>query len=143
MPKITCQGQFVPSSHSRNVLLFTFFFMRISVHGVHGQMASTVTSLVDDEFAHPYDFEATPDVDESTDGICEDSLHRCTLRAALEEAEGLGLYANVEFGASGILNMDETQGYFVPPDGSIISAIGVIVKVTANPTTPILLLTMV
>ncbi|HLF65475.1 MAG TPA: right-handed parallel beta-helix repeat-containing protein [Saprospiraceae bacterium] len=119
------------------IYMMTSLFLCWSQVEIQAQMSSVVTSLEDDEFAHPYDFQVTPDVDESTDGVCEDSLHRCTLRAALEEAGNLGLYADVMFGASGTLDMDESQGFFVPPDNSIISAIGVIVRVTANPTTPI------
>ena len=87
---------------------------------VQSQMVSVVNSAADDEFAHVYDFQSTPDFDESIDGICEDSLHRCTLRAALEEASYLEMPAYVTFNlpSPGIIHLDDTQGTFGPPDGS-------------------------
>ncbi len=139
MTRFTSQGQFVPSFHSRNVLLFTLFFMCISVQTIHGQMTSVVNSLADDEFAHVYDFQVTSDIDESMDGICEDSLHRCTLRAALEEASLLELPARVTFSVIGNLVMDPLQGAFYPPDDSqILGTEQYVTIVGAGITTPII-----
>ena len=50
-----------------------------------GQLSMTVNSLADDEYSYPYDDPTTPE-DESIDGICEDELGRCTIRAAIEES---------------------------------------------------------
>lgn len=91
---------------------------------VSSQMTSVVNSLADDEFAHPHDKSTTPKFDESMDGICEDSLGRCTLRAALEEASLLGLAAHVTFGSlSGNLVVDDNNGALGPPDLSIITGV--------------------
>ncbi len=88
---------------------------------IRSQMVSQVNSTADDEFAHAYDFQATPDFDESTDGVCEDSLHRCTLRAALEEAAILGTSARVTFSIIGVIIMNSAPGStFDVPDGSFI-----------------------
>jgi type IX secretion system substrate protein len=102
-----------------NLILHTILVMLISISALHGQMVSVINSGADDEFAHPKDFLLTKE-DESIDGICEDSLHRCTLRAALEEAAYLGVPAYVTFNVPppGYITIDDTQGSFGPPDGS-------------------------
>jgi len=82
-------------------------------------MVSVINSGADDEFAHAYDFVLTPE-DESIDGFCEDSLHRCTLRAALEEASYLKMPAYVTFNvpSPGYITIDPLQSGYAPPDGS-------------------------
>lgn len=80
-------------------------------------MESTVNSYADDEFAHPWDDPDTME-DEAMDGVCEDYNHRCTLRAALEEASYLNTSARVVFSGNGIITMDPLQGPFYPPDDS-------------------------
>lgn len=94
----------------------------ISPEYLDAQMVSVVNSLADDEFAHPHDKGATHNIDESTDGICGDSLGRCTLRAALEEASYIGQPAHVTFSGSlsGNLVVDDMMGPLYPPDVSFI-----------------------
>ena len=106
-------------------MLVTVLMLLVSTARLHSQMVSVVNSLADDEFANPYDFQVTPDFDESTDGICEDSLRRCTLRAALEEAAILEqkAYVTFESSLSGNLLVDVNQGSFGPPDYSIIQGV--------------------
>ncbi|MEO6132519.1 MAG: right-handed parallel beta-helix repeat-containing protein [Saprospiraceae bacterium] len=100
-------------------------FLPFTFPDLNAQMVSVVNSLADDEFAHSYDFQATPLFDESMDGVCEDSLHRCTLRAALEEATNLNQAAHVTFlgSLSGNLTVNEFSGAFAPPDFSIIQGV--------------------
>ena len=106
------------------LFIYALVLLAGSGNGLHAQMTSVVNSLADDEFAHPYDFIVTENIDESIDGICEDSLHRCTLRAALEEASILGLAAHVTFGGlSGTLSIDDAQGTLGPPDFSVIQGV--------------------
>jgi hypothetical protein len=100
-------------------LLLGFLFC-CTENGLYAQMNATVNSLADDAFAHAYDFQSTPLVDESMDGVCEDSLHRCTLRAALEEAAIRGTSARVTFSVSGNILMGLDEGSFYPPDDSWI-----------------------
>lgn len=102
----------------------------ISNDRLYSQMQSHVTSAADDEFAHAYDFQVTPNIDESSDGICEDSMHRCTLRAALEEADILGQWADVLVEVNDIIKL--TEGGFSPPDHSIISATGYFPVIDGN-----------
>ena len=101
-----------------NLILHTFLVV-LFMSTLNGQMVSVVNSVADDEFAHAYDFVLTPE-DESTDGFCEDSLHRCTLRAALEEASYLDVPAYVTFNvpSPGLIMIDPLQSGFAPPDGS-------------------------
>ena len=104
--------------------IFSLSLTIVFSHQLPAQMTSVVNSLADDEFAHPYDFIVTENIDESIDGICEDSLHRCTLRAALEEASNLGLAAHITFGGlSGNLLIDDEQGILSPPDLSVITGV--------------------
>ena len=88
------------------------------------QMVSVVNSAADDEFAHPHDKGATPGIDESMDGFCEDSLGRCTFRAALEEAANLSLGAYVTFNGEFGINIDPGMGGFSVPDLSRIHGQG-------------------
>ncbi|OLD58729.1 MAG: hypothetical protein AUI33_17240 [Ignavibacteria bacterium 13_1_40CM_2_61_4] len=84
-------------------------------------MSAVVNSAADDSLAYPWDDPNTPDVDESMDGICEDAAHRCTLRAALDEAAIIGIPANVTFSIiRTTITIDPLQGPFSPPKGSRI-----------------------
>jgi len=107
-----------------SILLLSLVFL-LSARDIKSQMASVVKSLADDEFAHVYDFQVTPLIDESMDGKCEDSLRRCTLRAALEEASILGVAAHITFDGSlsGNLTMGDALGTFGIPDYSIIQGV--------------------
>jgi CSLREA domain-containing protein len=104
--------------------LIPFFALLLVLYQLtlQAQMQCTVNSLADDSDAHPYDDPETMD-DETMDGLCEDYLGRCTLRAALEEASYLDIGADVVFSVSGILSMDENQGAFYPPDESLIKGL--------------------
>ena len=58
------------------------------------QMMAVVDTLADDQFSHPWDDPNTPE-DESSDGHCEDELHRCTARAAIQEAWNMNNHKGV------------------------------------------------
>lgn len=83
-------------------------------------MVSVVNSSADDEMSHPWDDPDTPDNDESVDGVCEDEAHRCTFRAALEEAYNVGKSALVTFAGNTVIVISELNGPFDIPDGSRI-----------------------
>ena len=68
------------------------------------QLSMTVNSLADDIYAYPYDNPATP-VDESIDGICEDELGRCTIRAAIEESNNMSQSLDLFFSVSGLIDL--------------------------------------
>ncbi len=106
------------------ILLVSLLFIAY-VTEISSQMSSVVNSLADDEFAYPHDKQATPFFDESVDGICEDSLGRCTFRAAIDEASNIGQSAFVSFLASlsGNLVVDDMLGPFAPPDNSVIQGV--------------------
>lgn len=90
-------------------------------YSLNGQyMVSVVKSPADDEFAHPWDDPATMNVDETMDGKCEDEAHRCTFRAALEEAYNVGKPASVTFEGHIVIVIDEDNGPFDIPEGSRI-----------------------
>ena len=86
---------------------------------LHAQMSAVITSTADDIAAHPWDDPDTEE-DESVDGICNDGLGRCTLRAALEEAanmsNGQGVPCHVTFAVVGDLVI--TQGSLYATDNS-------------------------
>ncbi|MFN7014721.1 MAG: hypothetical protein ACK4ON_10690, partial [Bacteroidia bacterium] len=68
------------------------------------QEVYTINSLADDEHAYAYDNPGTP-TDESRDGICNDALGRCTLRAAIDEAHNRNTSAKFIFSVSGTINL--------------------------------------
>jgi hypothetical protein len=97
------------------------FLVSFGYYSLNGQfMTSIVNSPADDEFAYPWDDPNTPDNDESVDGVCEDEQHRCTLRAALEEAYFVGLPASVTFQGNIVIIINEDKGPFDIPEGSRI-----------------------
>ncbi len=71
---------------------------------VNAQLNMTVNSLADDIYSFPYDNPATP-IDESIDGICEDELGRCTIRAAIEESNNIGQSLDLFFSISGVIDL--------------------------------------
>jgi len=87
-------------------------------------MASVVNSLADDDKAYNWDDPTTDMVDESMDGVCKDELGRCTLRAALLEADALGIAANVTFSVTGTISVDPNLGSFGIPPESVIDGGG-------------------
>ncbi len=121
MRKVSCPGLSTPYFALFIHFIPTLLVFLIAAQTLHSQMVSVVNSTADDEFAVAYDFILTTE-DESTDGICEDSLHRCTLRAAIDEAANLGLAADVIVEVSGTIMINPLKGAFSPPDLSILSA---------------------
>jgi hypothetical protein len=81
------------------------------------QLSFTVNSLDDDINSYPYDDPNTP-TDESVDGICNDESGRCTIRAAIEEANNMNQSVNLTFSVSGTINLLDA---LYLPDGSSIS----------------------
>lgn len=73
-------------------------------HKSYSQEVYTINSTADDEYAYAYDNPNTP-IDESQDGICNDELGRCTLRAAIEEAYNRNTSAKFIFSTSGTINI--------------------------------------
>lgn len=73
-------------------------------HKSYSQEVYTINSTADDEYAYAYDNPNTP-IDESQDGICNDELGRCTLRAAIEEAYNRNTSAKFIFSTSGTINL--------------------------------------
>jgi len=98
-------------------------YIGLCVTSLDAQMTSVVNSNADDEFAHAFDKTLTPE-DEASDGFCADSLGRCTLRAALEEASILGLGAYVTFAGDYSIFIDANNGSFGPPENSRIHGHG-------------------
>ena len=81
------------------------------------QLNFVVNSLEDDQYAYAYD-DPNTGVDESRDGICGDELGRCTIRAAIEEAQNMELPLNLTFSVSGTINLLDA---LYPTDGSSIN----------------------
>lgn len=98
-------------------ILFTTAIVLFLLSGsVLAQLNFVVNSLADDQYSYAYDDPSTPE-DESSDGICEDELGRCTIRAAIEEAFNMNTTINLTFSASGTINLID---YLNLPDGSSI-----------------------
>jgi len=81
------------------------------------QVSFSVNSLADDQYAYAYDNPNTG-ADESRDGICADELGRCTIRAAIEEAQNMEVSLSLTFSVSGIINLLDV---LYPTDGSSIN----------------------
>ncbi|MBV6419774.1 MAG: hypothetical protein DAHOPDDO_00999 [Ignavibacteriaceae bacterium] len=108
----------------RNTILFVVELLIVSVMITtltNAQLNFTVNSLADDVFAYAWDDPSTPKIDESMDGICEDELHRCSLRAAVEEAYNMNSSVDIAFSVSGTINLLQGIGL---PDGSSIFGSG-------------------
>ena len=101
------------------VILTQLFFLPCS--NSFGQLNFTVNSLADDEHSFAWDNPATTNVDESVDGVCNDELGRCTLRAAIDEATKMKVPVNITFNVSGTINLQNTISL---PDGSTIDGGG-------------------
>ena len=82
-----------------------------------GQLNFTVNSLADDSLSYPWDNPDTPDIDESTDGICKDEAGRCTLAAAIGEAANMNSTVNLTFNVEGTINL--RYGIYLSPGSTI------------------------
>jgi hypothetical protein len=82
----------------------------------NAQRVFIIDSLADDEFSYPYDDPNTQD-DESIDGICEDELGRCTIRAAIDEAWNMNHSVDITFLVSGTIALEDV--IYVPDNSSI------------------------
>jgi hypothetical protein len=71
------------------ITIFLFLFVFIISFNRSNAITFNVTSPEDDEFAFAWD-DINTEEDESSDGMCQDSLGRCTLRAALQELSNIG-----------------------------------------------------
>ena len=97
---------------------FTLVFTLIIIQSkTNAQLVMTVNSLADDQYAYAWDDPATPE-DESIDGICEDELGRCTIRAAIDESNNMGQPLDLGFSVTGTINLVDI---LYPVNGSIIT----------------------
>ncbi len=87
-------------------IYFLLLAITLSVVSTKAQEVYTINSTADDEFAYPYDDPDT-EIDESEDGICGDEQGRCTLRAAIGEAQNRNTSAKFIFSISGTINLIE------------------------------------
>ena len=85
-------------------LIFAVLFFILASPSLRAQEVYTINSTADDEYAYAYDNPNTP-VNESMDGICNDALGRCTLRAAVQEAYNRNTSAKYIFSVSGTINL--------------------------------------
>ncbi len=83
----------------------------------NAQLEMTVNSLADDEYSYAWDDPNTPE-DESMDGICEDELGRCSLRAAIDESNNMSQPLDLIFSVNGTINL---MDILYPVNGSIIN----------------------
>ena len=90
----------------------------VTAYKTNAQLNMTVNSLADDEYAYPYDDPNTPE-DESQDGICNDEMGRCTIRAAIEESYNISQSVFLTFNVNGTINLTDV---LYPVDGSVIWA---------------------
>lgn len=81
-----------------------FFAIVLFTVSTNAQEVYTINSLADDEHAYAYD-DPNTSTDESRDGICQDELGRCTLRAAIDEARNRNTSAKFLFSVSGTINL--------------------------------------
>lgn len=85
-------------------IYFLLLAIAMLISKINAQEVYTINSTADDAFAYAYDNPNTP-VDESQDGICNDELGRCTLRAAMEEANNRNSSAKFNFSVSGTIDL--------------------------------------
>ncbi len=99
-------------------VLTSIFVFAIFQTQINAQLVMTVNSLADDEYSYAYDDPATPE-DESIDGICEDELGRCTIRAAIDESNNMEVPLDLTFSVSGTITLID---FLYPYDGSELKA---------------------
>jgi len=122
MPKLNVSSSTGSTRRLAAAFIITFVTALYPFEHLWGQWGVIITAWTDDAFAHPWDNPDTPE-DESSDGECEDMMHRCTLRAALEEAAIIGTPIAVRIFTNGILHVDPDQGSFYLPDDSSIEGL--------------------
>jgi hypothetical protein len=99
------------------VLYILLIIITLIPFRVNAQLEMTVNSLADDEYSYAWDDPNTPE-DESRDGICQDELGRCTLRAAFDESYNMSLPLDLVFSISGTINLLDI---LYPENGSVIN----------------------
>ena len=85
-------------------IFVTVLFLFVPCLILNAQVSFSVNSLADDEHSYPWDDPNTP-TDESKDGICQDENGRCTIRAAIEEANNMETPVNLTFSVNGTINL--------------------------------------
>ncbi len=104
----------------RSLLTFIVtLFVSIGVQlDAHAQTLNfNVNSTADDQWSFVYDNPETEE-DESADGICQDSLGRCTLNAAVQEANNMGQILHLTLPGGTIAMQNSLQSL---PDESIVN----------------------
>ncbi|MBI5215259.1 MAG: choice-of-anchor D domain-containing protein [Ignavibacteriae bacterium] len=102
-------------------LIFVLFVIGLMQNLVHSQTLNfNVDSPADDQWAYPYDNPDT-ETDESSDGICRDSLGRCTLNAAVQEAGNMGESVLINIPGGTIVMVNTLPSL---PDESVIDGHG-------------------
>ena len=108
--------------------LFVLVFALIIIQSrTNAQLVMTVNSLADDEYSYAWDDPNTPE-DESIDGICQDELGRCTIRAAIDESNNMEVPVDLTFSVSGTITLID---FLYPYDGSNLKA-NVPIEITAD-----------
>jgi len=100
--------------YSTFALVFTLIIIQSKTNA---QLVMTVNSLADDEYSYAWDDPNTP-ADESIDGICQDELGRCTIRAAIDESNNMSQPIDLTFSVNGTINLIDV---LYPVNGSIIN----------------------
>jgi len=105
-------------SRKYNITMLSVIILCVFIQTrLNAQMNMTVNSLADDEYSYAWDDPNTPQ-DESTDGICEDELGRCTIRAALDESSNMDIPVDLDFSVSGTITLTEA---LYPINGCVIN----------------------
>jgi hypothetical protein len=118
------------------LLMFTILFLVFGSPLLTAQEVYTINSTADDQFAYAYDNPNTP-VDESRDGICNDELGRCTLRAAIDEAHNRNTSAKFIFSVSGTIDLIDIiylENFCEIDGGNQIELSGTVAMVAQNNT---------
>ena len=103
------------------------FLISFGSSNLFSQLNMTVNSLADDEYSYAWDDPNTPE-DESIDGICEDELGRCTIRAAIDESNNMEAPLDLTFSVSGTITLID---FLYPYDGSNLKA-NLPIEITAD-----------
>ena len=102
-------------------LIAACWLMAGAANPARAQLTFVVNSLADDDSTHAWDDPDTPEIDESMDGKCEDARHKCSARAAIDEAwnmnNGNGVPLDLTINVPGTLFVN-SPAPLSPPDGS-------------------------